>query len=74
MQDSAMQDSMALSKPETTGRVMASDLQRIGFASNEFVDTRRGQEQKGTKEIVAAINKVADILKSGEPLVLPASN
>jgi hypothetical protein len=63
---------------EMTGSSGASALQRIGFASNEFFDTRR---QLGPAEIVEAIKRnaeftkqVAEILKKGEPLVLPSTN
>ncbi len=65
-------------RPEMIGSTGASALQRIGFASNEFFDTRRSL---GPAEIVEAIKRnaaftkeVADILKKGEPLVLPSSN
>jgi hypothetical protein len=65
-------------RSEMIGSTGASALQRIGFASNEFFDTRRSL---GPAQIVEAIKRnaaftkeVADILKKGEPLVLPSSN
>lgn len=65
-------------RPEMIGSAGASALQRIGFASNEFFDTRRSL---GPAEIVEAIKRnaaftkeVADILKKGEPLILPGTN
>jgi hypothetical protein len=65
----------ALDTGGATGSFGASALQRIGFASNEFFDTRQ------KKDPAEAVNKATDIIKliyniikSGEPLVLPSSN
>lgn len=61
------------------GRVVgsfgASSLQRIGFASNEFFDTRRREDpSKETKRAADAAKQIYELLKKGEPLVLPASS
>jgi hypothetical protein len=57
------------------GSFGASALQRIGFASNEFFDTRRREDpEKETKRAADAAKEILKILQSGEPLVLPASN
>ena len=57
------------------GSMGASSLQRIGFASNEFFDTRRREDpNKETKRAADVAKQILDILKKGEPLVLPASN
>jgi hypothetical protein len=58
-----------------TGSFGASQLQRIGFASNEFFDTRRREDpSKETKRAADAAKQIYELLKKGEPLVLPASN
>jgi hypothetical protein len=58
-----------------TGSFGASQLQRIGFASNEFFDTRRREDpEKETKRAADAAKEILKILQGGEPLVLPASN
>jgi hypothetical protein len=61
-------------RPGMIGTSGSSQLQRIGFASNEFFDTRR---QTSPADIVKEIKRnaeftkqVADFLKKGEPLVL----
>jgi len=57
------------------GSFGASALQRIGFASNEFFDTRRREDpEKETKRAADAAKEILKILQSGEPLVLPSSN
>jgi hypothetical protein len=57
------------------GSFGASALQRIGFASNEFFDTRRREDpEKETKRAADAAKEILKILQGGEPLVLPASN
>jgi hypothetical protein len=57
------------------GSMGASSLQRIGFASNEFFDTRRREDpSKETKRAADAAKQIYELLKKGEPLVLPASN
>jgi len=58
-----------------TGALEASGLQRIGFASNEFFDTRRTEDpSKETKRAADAAKQILELLKQGEPLVLPASS
>ena len=69
----------AASAAEGQGRMVgsfgASSLQRIGFASNEFFDTRRKEDPaKETKRAADVAKQILDILKKGEPLVLPASS
>jgi hypothetical protein len=60
---------------QMTGSFGASALQRIGFASNEFFDTRRKEDPtKETKRVADAAKEILNILKKGEPLVLPSSN
>jgi hypothetical protein len=60
---------------QMTGSFGASALQRIGFASNEFFDTRRREDPtKETKRVADAAKEILNILKKGEPLVLPSSN
>ena len=57
------------------GSMGASSLQRIGFASNEFFDTRRREDpNKETKRAADAAKQIYELLKKGEPLVLPASS
>lgn len=60
-----------------TGEFGASSLQRIGFASNEFFDTRRGATPediaKEVKRNAGFTKELVDILKKGEPLILSAS-
>jgi hypothetical protein len=60
-----------------TGEFGSSSLQRIGFASNEFFDTRReatpADIAKEVKRNADFTKQVVEILKKGEPLVLPAS-
>jgi hypothetical protein len=57
------------------GSMGASSLQRIGFASNEFFDTRRREDpNKEAKRAADAAKNIYDLLKKGEPLVLPASS
>jgi hypothetical protein len=60
---------------EMSGSFGASSLQRIGFASNEFFDTRRKEDpSKETKRAADFAKEILAILKKGEPLVLPASS
>ena len=53
----------------------ASSLQRIGFASSEFFDTRAGKKDPAeeTKRAADLVKEILAIIKKGEPLVLPAS-
>jgi hypothetical protein len=58
-----------------SGSFGASSLQRIGFASNEFFDTRsREDPNKETKRAAEAAKSILEILKKGGPLVLPATS
>lgn len=53
----------------------ASAFQRIGFASNEFFDTRKGKDPTAeTAKAVAELKKIYKALSSGEPLVLNPSS
>jgi hypothetical protein len=54
-----------------TGSFGASQLQRIGFASNEFFDTRRKEDPAKTmQQVVRELQKVNKNLENGEPIVL----
>jgi hypothetical protein len=64
-----------LAKTGNQGSIQASSLQRIGFASNEFFDTRRKEDPtKVMERMLSEQKKTNQILGAGEPLVLPASN
>jgi murein DD-endopeptidase MepM/ murein hydrolase activator NlpD len=57
------------------GSAGASALQRIGFASNEFFDTRQKRDpSEETRRAAEFAKQILDILKKGEPLVLPSTN
>jgi hypothetical protein len=67
--------SAAEGQAKMTGSFGASQLQRIGFASNEFFDTRRKEDPtKVMERMLSEQKKTNQILGAGEPLVLPASN
>lgn len=52
----------------------ASAFQRIGFASNEFFDTRKAKDPTAeTAKAVAVLKQIHKALSSGEPLVLNPS-
>ena len=58
-----------------TGSFGASSLQRIGFASDEFFDTRSKKDPADeTRRAADFVKQIIDILKNGEPLVLSSSN
>jgi|688.fasta_scaffold17903_11 hypothetical protein len=53
----------------------ASAFQRIGFASNEFFDTRKAKDPAAeTAKAVSVLKKIQEILSKGEPLVLANTN
>lgn len=54
----------------------ASAFQRIGFATNEFFDTRQKKSDPGeeTKKAAKLVSDILQILKKGEPLVLANTN
>jgi hypothetical protein len=57
------------------GSAGASSLQRIGFASNEFFDTRQKRDpSEETRRAAEFAKQILEILKKGEPLVLPSTN
>ena len=57
------------------GSYGASAFQRIGFASNEFFDTRKAKDPTAeTAKVVAELKKTNQILGAGEPLVLANTN
>jgi hypothetical protein len=61
----------AMSSNGMTGSFGASQLQRIGFASNEFFDTRRKEDPAKTmQQVVRELQKVNKNLENGEPIVL----
>ena len=65
----------ALDGGGATGSFGASSLQRIGFASNEFFDTRQNKDPaEETRRAAEFIKQILDIIKKGEPLVLPSTN
>jgi hypothetical protein len=71
----AQQEQQTEATPGMTGSFGASQLQRIGFASNEFFDTRRKEDPtKVMERMLSEQKKTNQILGAGEPLVLPASN
>jgi hypothetical protein len=58
-----------------TGSFGASSLQRIGFASDEFFDTRTKKDPADeTRRAADFVKQIIDILKKSEPLVLSSSN
>lgn len=66
---------MAQQQQAFQGSFGASALQRIGFASNEFFDTRTKRDPaEATERATAVAREILNILKKGEPLVLPSSN
>jgi uncharacterized protein Veg len=53
----------------------ASAFQRVGFASNEFFDTRKGKDPAAeTARAVGVLQEIKRILDSGQPLVLASTN
>ena len=53
----------------------ASAFQRIGFASNEFFDTRKAKDPAAeTAKAVGVLQEIKRILGKGEPLVLANTN
>lgn len=57
------------------GSFGASSLQRIGFASNEFFDTRQQKDPaEGALRAAEFTKQILEFLKKGEPLVLPSSS
>lgn len=53
----------------------ASAFQRIGFASNEFFDTRKAKDPAAeTAKAVGVLKEIKRILDSGQPLVLANTN
>jgi hypothetical protein len=58
-----------------SGSSGASALQRIGFASGEFFDARSKKDPaEATERAVGVAREILNLLKKGEPLVLPASS
>lgn len=71
----ALRDQQGNKDGRMVGSFGASSLQRIGFASNEFFDTRRPEDPaKAIQQATAGVREIVNILKKGEPLVLPSSN
>jgi hypothetical protein len=72
------EEALRLSQQQASGlkgSFGASSLQRIGFASNEFFDTRRNVDpSKIMERMVAEQKKTNQYLGGAEPLVLPASS
>lgn len=67
---------MAQQQNAFQGSQGASAFQRIGFATNEFFDTRQKKSDPGeeTKKAAKLVSDILQILKKGEPLVLPSSS
>ncbi|MDV7395808.1 hypothetical protein RZS08_30740, partial [Arthrospira platensis SPKY1] len=64
-----------LQETGATGSTGASAFQRIGFASNEFFDTRKAEDPaKETRRAAEFAKEILNILKKGEPLVLPSTS
>jgi hypothetical protein len=58
----------------TTGSVQASALQRVGLASNEFIDTRsKDPAAEEVKQATARIEQILDVLKSSDGLYLSSN-
>ena len=60
-----------LAKTGNQGSIQASSLQRIGFASNEFFDSRRKEDPaKSTARIAEDLRKVVDIMRDRKLLIM----
>jgi hypothetical protein len=60
-----------LAKTGNQGTIQASSLQRIGFASNEFFDSRRKEDPvKSTARIAEDVRKVVDIMRDRKLLIM----
>jgi hypothetical protein len=69
------EDGLAGAAGGITGSAGASALQRIGFASNEFFDTRNKKDPADeTRRAAEFVKQILDIIKKGEPLVLPSTS
>jgi hypothetical protein len=69
------EDALAGATGGITGSAGASSLQRIGFASNEFFDTRNKKDPaEAVNKATDIIKRIYDVIKSGEPLVLPSNS
>jgi hypothetical protein len=67
----ALRDQKENKEGGIAGSFGASQLQRIGFASNEFFDTRRKEDPAKTmQQVVRELQKVNKNLENGEPIVL----
>lgn len=67
----AMLGQQTAGQPAFQGGMTASSLQRIGFASSEFRDTRTKEDPtKAIPKIADLVKEIVTQLKSGEPLVL----
>lgn len=70
-----LQQQMAGSGGGFQGSQGASAFQRIGFASNEFFDTRKGKDPgEETRKLAEIAKQILKKIENGEPLVLPSSN
>jgi hypothetical protein len=67
---------MAQQQNAFQGSQGASSFQRIGFATNEFFDTRqkKADPAEETKKAAKLVADILQILKKGEPLVLPSTS
>lgn len=67
---------MAQQQSAFQGSQGASAFQRIGFATNEFFDTRQKKSDPGeeTKKAAKLVADILQVLKKGEPLVLNPTN
>lgn len=71
----ALQQQMAVGGESFQGSFGASSLQRIGFASNEFFDTRKGKDpSEETRKLAEIAKQILKQIEKGEPLVLPSSS
>lgn len=71
----SLQQQMAGGGGGFQGSQGASAFQRIGFASNEFFDTRKGKDPgEETRKLAEIAKQILKKIENGEPLVLPSSN
>ena len=73
--EAAMRAQQQLNANSFKGSQGASAFQRIGFATNEFFDTRKGRDPAAeTARAVGVLQEIKRILDKGEPLVLASTN
>jgi hypothetical protein len=69
------EDALASATSGFAGSEGASAFQRVGLASNEFFDTRTKKDPADeTRRAAEFVKQILDIIKKGEPLVLPGTS